>query len=602
MYIIGISAYYHDSAVALIREGRVISAIQEERLSRIKNDARFPGQALKYLLENYEIKLEQIDAIVFYDKPWLKFERIIESCIRFAPRSWQLFVKSMPIWLSQKLNFRKLLKKELNQVMPELGKKEIYFSEHHLSHIASSVYTAPFVDCIAISLDGVGEWATLSIYEHKKDQLIKLKEMHYPDSIGLLYSAFTVFCGFKVNSGEYKLMGLAPYGDPQDPQTQRFCKLIKNQLLKIFPDGSIQLNLDYFAFQYGAKTIEEKKWSKLFSLNRRGPNAPLTQDYCNFALAAQQVTEEIILKIVQHASTLSSSRNLCLSGGVALNCVANAKINQLNLFDQIWIHPAPGDAGGALGAALAFYYANKSYGPVDFSPYLGPKYSEQAIKKTLDQFELKYTQLNWPELLELVAKKLQAGQIIGWLQDEMEWGPRALGNRSILANALDANMQKKLNLKIKFRESFRPFAPIVTVENAKQYFEIDADASFMQYTFQVKAVVTKGHPQLASGMSNIISPLPAVTHADGSARTQTVSEKQNPKIYQLLKTFEKLTGTPVLINTSFNQRGEPIVCTPQDAIECFLGTELDVLVLQNFVLFKHDVSAEMLRLRNFELD
>lgn len=593
MYILGISAFFHDSAAALIKDGQIVAAAQEERFSRIKNDSGFPEQSIRFLLESEAIQADQIDHIVFYDKPWLKFERIIESSIRFAPRSMRTFINSMPIWLSKKLNARKQILDSLVGISTLFKDSEIFFSEHHFSHAASSFYTSPFNDCCSVTIDGVGEWATTSIIDFDSNSYKFLKEMHYPHSIGLLYSAFTFFCGFKVNSGEYKLMGLAPYGEIESIETNRFVNLIKEHIIDIKKDGSIVLDLSFFKYQYGHRTIDLEKWECLFGLKARHESDEVNASHANFALAAQKVTEEIIVLIIRHAKTLTSSENLCLSGGVALNCVANAVIRDLNIFDNIWIHPSPGDAGASAGAALAFYYKDKKYNPTKFlfTPYLGPEYSDKEIESALRREKLDYKMYSNGDLYEFVASELKDSKIVGWFQSKMEWGPRALGNRSILANALDINMQKDLNLKIKFREGFRPFAPVILEENSKEFFENCDFSPYMQYTHNVlNSSVTKGTASpFSHKLSLVNSSIPAVTHFDLSARVQTVNESQNKRLFDLISVFKNKTGYPLLINTSFNVRGEPIVCTPQDAISCFLGTHIDLLVLSNYVVTKDSI-------------
>lgn len=605
MYIIGISAFYHDSAAALIKDGKIVAAAQEERFTRIKNDSSFPLNAINFLFEDNGLSESDIEQIIFYDKPWLKFERILDSTLQFAPHTLKQFIISLPSWLSEKLNFRKLMKTKLKDRFPLLAQKEILFSEHHFSHAASTFYTSPFTDSAVLTIDGVGEWATTTIFSFSEDSYTKHEEMHYPDSIGLLYSAFTMFCGFKVNSGEYKLMGLAPYGDKDARQTREFIKIIKDKLLTIHNDGSINLNLKYFKFHHGKETINRKGFEKIFNLKTRDPNSTITQDYCNYALAAQIVIEEIILKLCKHTKDITGCDNLCLAGGVALNCVANHKILLSKLFKNIWIHPAPGDAGGAVGCALGYYYSMYKYTPHDFNPYLGPSFSNKEIEVELKRFKLNYTQVDYDDLYSKVASALAQSEIVGWFQDRMEWGPRALGNRSILGNPKDQQMQQKLNLKIKFRESFRPFAPITLEEDLKENFETDINLPYMQFTVPVKNSSINEiptHNNLPEKLKAICSPLPAITHLDLSARVQSVSKAQNPKMHALLNEFKKKTGHGTLINTSFNVRGEPIVCSPKNAIECFLSTEMDILVLNNFLIQKSDISENQLTTRSFALD
>ncbi len=606
MYILGISAYFHDSAAALIKDGVLLAAAQEERFTRIKNDSAFPINAVRFLLEDEYINASHIEKIIFYDKPWLKFERILESSIAFAPYSLKNFLMSMPIWLSTKLNARKQITNNLIDVDPKFKDTKLLFSEHHFSHAASSFYTSPFTDACSITIDGVGEWATTSIIDFKSDGYNYISEIHYPHSIGLLYSAFTCFCGFRVNSGEYKLMGLAPYGIKDDKETVVFINQIKDNLLTIFEDGSIQLNLEYFSFYKNGNTINEAKFQKLFSLKSRREEEEISQSYANFALAAQVVTEEIIIKIIQHASSVSKSKNLCLSGGVALNCVANSKIQSLNLFENIWIHPSPGDAGGAVGAALAVYYSNHKYlSCLNFTPYLGPSYSDKNILAELNTYGLPFKKYTDTDLFHFCGKKLSQSNIVGWFQGKLEWGPRSLGNRSILANPCDQEMQLKLNLKIKFREGFRPFAPVVIEEDAHKYFQKCTFSPYMQYTYQVMDASSKSSTNTGfkNRLKSIKSKTPAITHLDLSARVQTVNASQNDRLYKLIKAFETHTQIPMLINTSFNVRGEPIVCSPKDAIECFLSTNMDILVLGNFIIERCEIPTEkLISKRDFLLD
>lgn len=607
MYVLGISAYYHDSAAALIRNGKVLYAAQEERFSRIKNDSSFPIQAIKYVLLEEGLELSQIDHIIFYDKPWLKFERIVDTILNQSPRSLSQFLAAMPSWLGEKLNFRKTLKEGFNQLTENFEAKNILFSEHHFSHAASTFYTSPFKDACVINIDGVGEWATLSIYDFNESGHNLIKQMNFPNSIGILYSAFTFYCGFKINSGEYKLMGLAPYGRKEE--AQKIKQKIQDNLYQTFEDGSIKINLSFFKYHFGNKTINEKKWESLFNLPVNTPDSEMTQAYCDFALGAQLATEDILTTIIRHARTISKSQNLCLSGGVALNCVANTKIKKDNQFQNIWIHPAPGDAGGAIGAALGFYYSQEKYNPQNlFDPYLGPRYSNYEIERSLKKYQLNFRFLNEIDLYESVAQTLLENKIVGWFQDRMEWGPRALGNRSILASPLDREMQKKLNLKIKFREGFRPFAPVALESKADQYFQPSFKNPYMQYTHQVVGFEEDTENITTNKFSNRLScvktPLPAITHLDGSARLQTVNEELNRKLTHLLIKFEEKSGVPVLINTSFNVRGEPIVCSPENAIECFLSTDMDILVLGNFIACKDDniEKAKKFRPKSFSKD
>ena len=592
MYILGFSAFYHDSAAALIKDGVVLYAAQEERFSRKKNDSSFPLESIRFLLKEEGLSLDEIDHVIFYDKPWLKFERIIETILNQSPRSLGQFMAAMPSWLGERLNFRKMIKEKLKMIEPGLGIKELLFSEHHFSHAASAFYTSPFQEACVICIDGVGEWATLTIYEFESDKYRLIKQMNFPDSIGILYSAFTYFCGFKINSGEYKLMGLAPYGKLENALIIK--NKIKSHLYTLFDDGSIRINLSYFKYQYGNETIAKEKWQTLFGLPAKDSESQMTQEYCDFALGAQLAIEEILLSVVKHAGSITKSNNLCLSGGVALNCVANAKIQKQGVFKNIWIHPAPGDAGGAIGAALGFYYSKEIYNPVSsFSPYLGPRFSLQDVERALKKFKLNYEKHCDLEVIEMTADSLADNQVVGWFQDRMEWGPRALGNRSILASPIDANMQSKLNQKIKKRESFRPFAPVVLESKTGEYFVPDLTNPYMQFTHQVKnfkeSIEEYEHQEYLPKLSQIESPIPAGTHLDGSARVQTVNANQNLKLANLLAAFEKRSNLPILINTSFNVRGEPIVCTPEHAVKCFLSTDMDLLVIENFVVHKNNI-------------
>ncbi|MAZ49365.1 MAG: hypothetical protein CME65_12460 [Halobacteriovoraceae bacterium] len=587
MYTLGISAFYHDSAAALIKNGKVIFAAQEERFTRIKGDSNFPTNAIRFLLTEEGITLNDLENIVYYDKPWKKFERIVDTILLTSPRSFKQFLNAMPSWLGEKLYFRTLLKKHFKNIDPSFNGKRVMFSDHHFSHAASCFYTSPFEESAALVVDGVGEWATLSIYKFTKNSHKLLKQMNFPHSIGILYSAFTFYCGFKINSGEYKLMGLAPYG--RDKEAIKIQEIIEKNLFTTFDDGSIELNLENFEFHHGLKTINDKRWKELFKHSVRSEEDELTQFYCDFAKASQLAVEKILLKITKHVKEITLSENLCFSGGVALNCVANSKIKEQNLFRNIWIHPAPGDAGGAIGAALGFYFKDKQYKKREdhFNAYLGPEYSDQEILRSIKKFKLKHNKKVIVESIESIAKDLAEGKVLGWFQGKMEWGPRALGNRSILASPLEQTMQKKLNLKIKFREGFRPFAPITIESKAHKYFEPNYSNPYMQFTQRVKSYKKIDSEEFKS-LSNIESDFPSITHLDGSARLQTVNSEQNPLITCLLEKFELVTGYPILINTSFNVRGEPIVCSPIDAIRCFLSTEMDILVLGNFILRREE--------------
>ena len=596
-YFLGLSCFYHDSAACLVEEGKILTAAQEERFTRIKNDSSFPIHAIQFCLEDNGLTLLDIHAIIFYDKPFLKLERILETHLKNTPFGLSSFIKSIPSWMADKFNFRRLIKKEL-KALEFLGtfQGKILFSEHHLSHAASSFYTSPFSESAVLTIDGVGEWATLSLSQFSTTGASILKEMRFPDSVGLLYSAFTYYCGFKVNSGEYKLMGLAPYGHKNSRRVERYLALIKQHIVTIYPDGSISLNQDYFSYQRKNVMVNERRLTKLFGLPRRVPESLLTQEYCDMAMAIQRVTEEIILKLARHTREITGLQNLCLSGGVALNCVANGMLEREKIFDHIWIQPAAGDAGGALGAALAYYYAQNTYCPeeVAFSPYLGPYFSGKEILTVLKSNRVHYEKFDDLQLFEYVAQLLFKNKICGWFQGRMEWGPRALGNRSILANPASQKMQRELNLKIKFRESFRPFAPVVMEEYAHEYFDGVKSSPYMLFTYplvegkRIDVEEYQGEESLLVRLEQSRSQVPAITHVDYSARVQTINQKQNSRLYHLIQSFYSKSNIPLLINTSFNVRGEPIVCTPDDALRCFSKTNMDVLVMNNYVVLKED--------------
>lgn len=568
MKILGISAYYHDSAAAIIVDGNIIAAAQEERFTRVKHDSSFPIRACQYCLAEAKLTLKDIDKVVFYEKPFIKFERILETHIRVAPKSIKTFLKTMPIWLKSKLNMRKLIKKELSLLGEYNGM--IFFSEHHLSHAAFAYYTSDFLDSIILTIDAVGEWTTTSVIYGKNNKLEIIKEQHFPDSIGMLYSAFTYFLGFKVNSDEYKLMGLAPYGDKLSEQTQKFIELIEKNIVDISNDGSIILNMDYFAYDHSLVMINEKKWKELFGIDKRRENSAITQSHMNLAFAIQFVLEKIIKLL---CSTLEGfSKNLCISGGTALNCSANGMLLKQSSFDAIYVPFSPGDAGAAIGAALFVYHSEegKNDRVSNKSPYLGPMYTDSEIKHAVEKNNLKYEYIHdFSKLCDITAKLISEGNIIGWFQDRMEFGPRALGNRSILADPRIHNMKDKINQKIKFRESFRPFAPIVLEEYSNDYFDLQIESPYMMFTCPVKN-----------------NTLPAITHIDQSARVQTVNREINPKICMLLNSFYKAYGCPVLLNTSFNVMGEPIVCSPKDAVSTFEKSGLDYCVIGNYLIKK----------------
>ena len=608
--ILGISAFYHDSAAALVVDGKIISAAQEERFSRKKHDARYPVNAINYILKDSGFKLDDIDHIVFFEKPFLKFERLLETYLAFAPKGFRSFSLSMPIWLREKLFQKKFLFDKLKQHDKNFKDIEkIKFSEHHYSHAASAFYPSPFQEAIVLTLDGVGEWATTTIAIGKKNNLKILKEIHFPHSLGLLYSAFTYYTGFKVNSGEYKVMGLAPYGLP------KYKNLILEKLIDLKNDGSFRLNMKYFNYATGL-TMTNKNFSNLFGEPVRDPTKDrLTQFHMDIAASIQAVTEEIILKITKSLSEEYKIKNLCLAGGVALNCVANGKILKEKIFDHIWIQPAAGVAGGSLGAALAYWYhelnkPRKIFKDQMLGSYLGPKYEDKEIEKILNQLGANYKKISYEELISTTAKELANDKTVGWFQGRMEFGPRALGGRSILADPRSNKMQKQLNLKIKFRESFRPFAPSVLREDVSDWFELDHDSPYMLLVSEVKKskqIKMSDNDKKLFGIEKLNitrSLIPAITHVDYSARIQTVHKETNPKYHDLLSEFKKITECPVLVNTSFNVRGEPIVCSIEDAFNCFMGTNLDILSVENFLLYKKDQDSKLLKnyKDKFELD
>lgn len=593
MKILGISAFYHDSSACLIEDGRIIAACQEERLTRIKHDSAFPEKSILYCLKEGACAPPDIDHIVFFEKPFLKFERLLETYLAFAPKGFSSFTKAIPLWLSEKLFQKKLLTKELVDLgfSQQQGSK-VLFSTHHLSHAASAFYPSPFEKSLVLTMDGVGEWDTTTVYLGENNNLQKIKELHFPHSLGLLYSAFTYYCGFKVNSGEYKLMGLAPYGTP------RYADLIKEKLIDIKDDGSFKLDLSYFDYCTGL-TMTNAKFDKLFENNYRSAESELTPVHMDLAASIQAVLEEVVLKICKSLAQEFKTENICLAGGVALNCVANGKIYDQKIFKNIWVQPAAGDAGGALGAALAVYHQhlNKERQILASDSmqgsYLGPAFSPNEIETFLKPTGAIFKSLNDEELNNFISDKLINGNVVGWFQGRMEFGPRALGNRSIIADPRNSEMQKKLNLKIKFRESFRPFAPAVLEENISEWFEFDQPTPYMLMVAPVKKSKLKNTNQDSKLfgidlLNQVRSDIPAVTHIDNSARIQSVSRLTNPKLYDLIESFKNKTKTPVLINTSFNIRGEPIVCTPEDAFRCFMGTDMDILVLENYVLLKDD--------------
>jgi carbamoyltransferase len=598
--ILGISAYYHDSAAAILVDGEILAAAQEERFTRKKYDESFPIHACRYVLEESGIGYQDLQAVAFYDKPFLKFERLLETYHAFAPGGFQSFLSAMPVWIKEKLFMRKMLGDHL----AELGdaKVPIYFPEHHLSHAASAFYPSPFSEAAIITVDGVGEWATTIIGRGRGNQIEILKELHFPHSVGLLYSAFTYYTGFTVNSGEYKLMGLAPYGNPTSSQTADFVQKIKSELVDIREDGSILLNMDYFEYATGLKMANEERWKKLFGVPRRKPESEISQVYMNMALAIQQVTEEVVLRLACTARKLTGCKYLVMAGGVALNCVANGKLLRTGTFEDIWVQPAAGDAGGAVGAAYAVWHIHDenvrhTNGRRDATrgSYLGPEFSDREIRRTLQKYNAPSQHHEEFRMLAAdVAQKLAEGNVVGWFQGRMEFGPRALGDRSILGDARNPEMQKKLNLKIKYREGFRPFAPSVLEEDIGEYFELDRESPYMLLVAPIREdrqiPLPEGYADrpLYDRLYFRRSDLPAITHIDYSARIQSVSRDTNPRYWDLINEFKKLTGYGVIVNTSFNVRGEPIVCTPDDAYRCFMRTEMDYLVVGNYVLDKKE--------------
>ena len=593
--ILGISAFYHDSAAAIILDGKIIAAAQEERFTRKKHDSNFPNHAIKFVLKFSNLKLSDVDHVVFYEKPFLKFERLLETYVAFAPRGFAQFTKAMPIWLRDKLFQKKMLLNLLKDIDNNFkDENKMLFSEHHLSHAASAFYPSPFNEAVVLTADGVGEWATTTVAVGKENKLNIKKEIHFPHSLGLLYSAFTYYTGFKVNSGEYKLMGLAPYGEP------KYYNQIKDNLIDVKDDGSFRLNQDFFNYATGL-TMTNDKFHNLFGKKPRNSNEEkVTQFYMDIASSIQKVTEDIMLSLAVSLRQEFNIPNLCLAGGVALNCVANGKILKKKIFDNIWIQPAAGDAGGSLGAALAFWHIEQnqerkiSANDEMQGSYLGPQYSQQEIEKQLNDLGAEFEILSEENLIKRVTEDLSKGNVIGWFQGRMEFGPRALGARSIIGDPRLPSMQKNLNLKIKYRESFRPFAPSIIREDLSDWFEINCDSPYMLLVSDVVANKRRSMTNDEKALFGIDklnikrSEIPAVTHVDYSARVQTVHKETNLKYYKLLTEFKKKTGCPVLVNTSFNVRGEPIVNTPENAFNCFMGTELDVLAIGNCYLNKEN--------------
>ena len=610
MRILGLSAFYHDAAAALVEDGRIVAAAQEERFTRRKHDAGYPRHAIEFCLDQAGLTLDAVDRVAFYDKPFLKFERLLETYVAFAPKGFRSFSTALPLWVKEKLFQKSLLRRSLQALAADVDwDAKLLFAEHHQSHAASAFYPSPFQEALVLTLDGVGEWATTSVGIGRGNELEMVRELHFPHSLGLLYSAFTFHTGFRVNSGEYKMMGLAPYGEPTEVTT------ILDHLIDLKEDGTFRLNLDYFDYGAGLK-MTNRKFDALFGGSPRGPDEPITQRHMDLAASIQAVVEEVVLRLTRSLRKEFGLPSLCLAGGVALNCVANGKILLDGQFDDIWVQPAAGDAGGALGAALLashrLFGAPRSQGAAGPNgrdamrgAYLGPEFNPQQVRQALDHANASYQELAEDELIDAAAEALAAGKAVGWFQGRMEFGPRALGNRSILADARSPAMQKTLNLKIKHRESFRPFAPSVLRTDAADWFDLERDSPYMLLVADIKAqrlqppdtadAALTGFDRLGSVRSDI----PAVTHVDGSARVQTVHEDTNPHYHALLQAFKAKTGCPVLVNTSFNVRGEPIVCTPEDAFRCFMGTDLDCLAIGNCFLRKEDQDAAS-KIPNYE--
>ena len=610
MRILGISAFYHDSAAALIEDGEIVAAAQEERFTRDKQDAGFPHNAVTFCLERAGVGLEEIDFVAFYDKPFLKFERLLETYLSFAPRGFASFRMAMPVWLREKLFQKDLLSKELKKHGAGFDwKNRLLFAEHHQSHAASAFYPSPFKEAAVLTMDGVGEWTTASVAIGSGNRLEVVKEIHFPHSLGLLYSAFTYYTGFRVNSGEYKVMGLAPYGEPKYAQT------IFDTLLDLKDDGSFRLDQSYFDYCTGL-TMTNGKFDELFGGPARQPDELLTQRHMDLAASVQAVTEEVMLRNARHLAAETGMKNLCLAGGVALNCVANGKILRDRSFENIWIQPAAGDAGGALGAAYCAYHWHKDAPRVTNGrdkmqgAYLGPEYSQSEIEERLRAAGAKFTVLGEDEIIETTAQDLANEKAVGWFQGRMEFGPRALGGRTIMGDARSPSMQKTLNLKVKYRESFRPFAPSVLREDVAEWFDMDTDSPYMLLVADVlkkrRREMTATEQELfgIDKLNIVRSDIPAVTHVDYSARVQTVHADTNPRYHAVISKFKELTGCPVIVNTSFNVRGEPIVCTPEDAFRCFMGTEIEVLVAGNCRLEKdaQDPALQLDYKNAFELD
>ena len=598
--ILGISAYYHDSAAALLIDGDIFAAAHEERFTRKKQDPSFPINACRFVLNQAGITLDDVTAVAFYDKPYIKFERLLETYHAFAPKGLKSFYSAIPVWIKEKLFMKDMLREELAKLGGRIPK--LYFPEHHLSHAASAFYPSPFEDAAIVTLDGVGEWGTLTICHGKGNKITVLKELDFPHSIGLFYTAFTYYCGFKVNSGEYKLMGLAPYGNKHAEETKEIKRKILENMIDLREDGSFLLNMDYFDYATGLSMTNDAKWEKLFGFPRRKSESELNQHYMNMAYAIQEITEEMVLKLAETAKELTKSENIVLAGGVALNCVANGKLLRTKMFKGLWVQPASGDAGGSLGAALALHYISFGHERTNIEKrdsmkgaYLGPEFSDRDIENVARRYDAKYKKFDdFSELCDKTADLLNNDTVIGWFQGRMEFGPRALGNRSILGDPRCPEMQKKLNLKIKYREGFRPFAPSVLEEDISTFFDIDTISPYMLLVAPVLESRRTKLPEkyeelpLYERLYFLRSDVPSITHIDFSARIQSVSRETNPKYWQLINTFKQKTGYGIVVNTSFNVRGEPIVCSPDDAYRCFMRTEMDYLVMGNYLFDKKE--------------
>jgi len=601
--ILGLSAFYHDSAAVLLLDGEIIAAAQEERFTRKKHDPGFPSNAARYVLEEAGIRLSDIETVAFYDKPYLKFERLLETYHGFAPRGLQSFLSAIPVWIKEKLFMRRLLNEELAKLGE--GKPSVVFPEHHLSHAASAFYPSPFPEAAILTIDGVGEWATTTIGSGEGADISVLKELHFPHSLGLLYSAFTYYCGFKVNSGEYKLMGLAPYGNPDSERTRRFKSQTLEEIVDVREDGSLLLNMDYFDYATGLTMCDDSRWEALFGIPKRKPEGQIAQEYMDMALAVQQITEDVVLHLARTARELTGKKHLVMAGGVALNCVANGKLLREGIFEDIWIQPAAGDAGGALGAALAAWHIGKKAPRANLTTpdamkgaYLGPAFTTKDVERVGRRYGAPFKRFTeFDQLFAEVADIISQGNVVGWFQGRMEYGPRALGGRTIIGDARNPEMQKKLNLKIKYREGFRPFAPSVLEESIGEYFELDRPSPYMLLVAPVakercNSLPSDYHEQdMMKRLYFLRSDVPAITHVDYSARIQSVNRSVNPRYWELIHTFKERHGCGLIVNTSFNVRGEPIVCTPDDAYRCFMRTEMDYLVVEDCLFSKAEQPA-----------